>query len=176
METICFACSQNGTSCCQGTQIYLTNGDVLRIAQFLKSFDFFANEMPDAVYLDPGDDVEWLSLTIRPDGKRRVLKRTAAKSCTMLGATGCILSMAARPLICRLHPYTYTATGISGVDSACPIFREQDVPAVLEQLGMEIKEARKWHELLYFELYGGTTPRVEKDDGWLGAELYKIPA
>ena len=40
MKTLCFACSQNGTSCCQGTQICLTTGDVLRIAQFLNSDDF----------------------------------------------------------------------------------------------------------------------------------------
>jgi Fe-S-cluster containining protein len=176
METICLACSQNGTSCCQGTQIFLTNGDVLRIAQFLNAYNFFTTEMADAVYLDPGDDAQWLSLTIRPDGKRRVLKRTAARSCRMLGSNGCILPMSVRPLICRLHPYTYKADGISGVDPACPISREREVPAVLEQLGMAIAEARKWHELLYFELHGGTTPRVEEFDRGLCPPSDKIAA
>ena len=109
--------------------------------------------MPDAVYLDPGDDLNWISLTVRPDGQRCVLKRTAAKNCTMLGANGCLLSLTARPLICRLHPYTYSAAGISGVDPACPISREREVSAALERLGMTIKKARKWHELLYCELH-----------------------
>ena len=152
MTIRCDQCSRNGTSCCQGTQILLTAGDIQRITRFLGAFDFFTFEVPDPGYTDPGDDPAWLTLTIRPDGRRRVLKRTVAKSCIMLAANGCLLPITQRPLICRLHPYTYTETDISGVDPACPMSRERNWPTLLAQLGMAKSEARKWHRLLYCEL------------------------
>jgi Fe-S-cluster containining protein len=164
MTSHCYQCSQNGTSCCQGTQILLTTGDVLRITRFLGAFDFFTFEVPDPSYTDPGDDPVWLTLTIRSDGRRRVLKRTADKSCTMLAGKGCILPITLRPLICRLHPYTYTEADISGIDPTCPMSRERNWPALLEQLGMAIFEARQWHRLLYCELRGDK-PAVGEEDG-----------
>jgi len=163
MTTHCYQCSRNSTSCCKGTQILLTSGDVLRITRFLGAFDFFTFETPDPSYTDPGDDPAWLTLTIRPDGRRRVLKRTADKSCTMLADTGCILPLTLRPLICRLHPYTYTEADLSGIDPTCPISREGDWPALLEQLGMTIIEARQWHRLLYCELRGDNPAGGEED-------------
>lgn len=152
MTSHCYQCSRNGTSCCQGTQILLTTGDVVRITRFLGAFDFFTFEVPDPNYTDPGDDPAWLTLTIRPDGRRRVLKRTADKSCIMLADNGCRLPLSLRPLICRLHPYTYTEADISGIDPTCPMSREGNWPALLEQLGMAIFEACQWHRLLYCEL------------------------
>lgn len=157
MKNICFHCCQKGTSCCEGTQICLTTGDVLRIAQFLDTSNFFTIEIPDLAYTDPGDDPGWITLTVRPDGCRRVLKRTAEKNCTMLAEKGCLLPMTIRPLICRLHPYTYTESDISGVDPSCPISREGNRPVLLEQLGMAIGQARKWHRQLYCELNADKT-------------------
>ena len=154
MTTPCYQCSQDGTSCCKGTQILLTAGDVRRIARFLGHFRFFTFEVPDPVYTDPGDDPGWLTLTVRPDGRRCVLKRTAGKSCTMLSEKGCILPITVRPLICRLHPYTYTEADVSGVDPSCPMSHEKNWPVLLEQLGMASVEARKWHRMLYHELRG----------------------
>ena len=176
METLCFKCSLNGTSCCKGTQIYLTNGDVLRISRFLGSRHFFAIEMADTAYLDPGDDPTWLALTIRPDGQRRVLKRTGDKSCTMLGEKGCRLPMPVRPLVCRLYPYEFTEKGISGVDSSCPISRERDWPALIEQLGMAMGATSKWHNMLYCELYSDNTTAPEKIAGRFFAVPDKLSA
>ncbi|UCD80078.1 MAG: YkgJ family cysteine cluster protein [Desulfobacterales bacterium] len=152
MTTHCYQCSQNGTSCCKGTQILLTTGDVRRIARFLGAFHFFTFEVPDPIYTDPGDDPVWLTLTIRPDGRRRVLKRTADKRCTMLAENGCLLPITVRPLICRLHPYSFTEAEVSGVDPTCPMSREGNWPVLLEKLGMAMFEARQWHRLLYCEL------------------------
>jgi len=157
MKNHCFQCCQSGTSCCKGTQICLTTGDVLRIARFLDASDFFTFQVPDLIYTDPGDDPAWISLTVRPDGCRRVLKRTAGKNCTMLAESGCILPMTIRPLICRLHPYSFTEADISGIDPTCPISCEGNWPVLLEQLGMAIGEARKWHQLLYGELHTDKT-------------------
>jgi uncharacterized protein len=176
MTSHCYQCSQDGTSCCQGTQILLTSGDVLRITRFLGAFDFFTFEVPDPNYTDPGDDPAWLTLTIRPDGRRRVLKRTVDKSCIMLAGKGCLLPITIRPLICRLHPYTYTGADISGVDPTCPISREGNWPVLLEQLGMAIIEARQWHRLLYRELRGDKPAGGEKDDREQLPEVGKLSA
>lgn len=177
MTTHCYHCSRNGTSCCQGTQILLTTADVMRIARFLGAFHFFTFEEPDLAYRDPGDDTAWPTLTIFPDGRRRVLKRTPGKSCTMLAENGCLLPVSVRPLICRLHPYTYTEADISGVDPTCPMAREGNWPALLEQLGMDIFEARQWHRQLYCELRSDGDKSAGEVEGNWGQlpELEKLP-
>lgn len=174
MTTHCYRCSQNGTSCCKGTQILLTAGDVGRIARFLNTCSFFTFEVPDLVYRDPGDDPGWLTLTVRPDGRRRVLKRAADKSCGMLTENGCLLPISVRPLICRLHPYTYTESDISGIDPSCPMSHEGNWPALLEQLGMAAFQAREWHRMLYCELRQDKTARSDDDDPATVPALEKI--
>jgi len=174
MKTQCVRCSQNGSSCCKGTQICLTNGDILRISRFLDACNFFTIENADPAYMEFGDDPGWLTLTIRPDGKRCVLRRTMDKSCTLLGENGCILPVNVRPLVCRLHPYLYTEAGISGVDPSCPISRQRSWPAVLDQMGMAMHKACKWHALLYCELKGAKPSGSEKDDGWRQPELERL--
>ena len=176
MKTLCFECSQNGTSCCKGTQICLTAGDILRISRFLETNNFFTIENADLAYMDPGDDPGWIILTIRSDWKRCVLKRTGDQSCSMLGENGCLLPMIVRPLVCRLHPYLFTEAGIAGIDPCCPISREPDWPGVLEQLGLAMNEARNWHRLLYCELHGEDPPRSGKDGGELPRGAEKIAA
>ncbi len=153
MKNSCYSCFLQGVSCCQGTQIYLTAGDVQRISQFLEDSDFFTIEIPDAVYLDAGNDPKWLMLTVRPDGQRRVLKRTAEKNCTMLRDSGCRLPMSIRPLVCRLYPYEFTESGVSGIDPVCPISRAEDCASLMDRLGMTINAAGEWHRLLYRELH-----------------------
>jgi hypothetical protein len=91
------------------------------------------------------------------------MKRTAGKNCTMLAEKGCILPMTLRPLICRLHPYTFKEAGISGVDPACPISQGENWPVLLAQMGMAIAEARKWHQLLYCELHADKTATCCED-------------
>ena len=174
MTTHCCRCSQNGASCCKGTQILLTIGDVRRIARFLDTFNFFAFEVPDPVYRDPGDDPAWLTLTVGPDGRRRVLKRTPDKSCFMLAENGCLLPISARPLICRLHPYTYREADISGIDPTCPMSREDNWPVLLEQMGMALFEAREWHRLLYRELRADEAASSEVDNRRTSPVLGKI--
>ena len=106
MKSICFECSLIGKSCCKGTQICLTTGDVRRISQYLAVDSFSTIENPDLAYIDPGDDPGWLTLTLRSDGKRRVLKRTGNQSCMMLGENGCLL-----PMIVRKDKYPNSLPG-----------------------------------------------------------------
>jgi len=176
MKSICFECSLIGKSCCKGTQICLTTGDVRRISQYLAVDSFSTIENPDLAYMDPGDDPGWLTLTLRSDGKRRVLKRTGNQSCMMLGENGCLLPMIVRPLVCRLHPYLFTEAGIAGIDPDCLISREPDWPGVLKQLGMAPGEANNWHKLLYFELHGEYPANSDIDGGARSTESEKKAA
>jgi len=162
MSHPCVTCAGNGTSCCEGTQIGLTTGDVQRIATFLGHDDFFHLETAEPDYLDVLDDPDWVALTVRPDGRRRVLKRTPGKRCGMLTDLGCQLPWDVRPLICRLHPYTYTEAGISGIAATCPISGHAAWPIVLTDLGMAVAHAQEWHRLLYAELRA--EPRSTPDD------------
>jgi hypothetical protein len=167
MKSICEQCAISGKSCCQGTQICLTSGDVRRISQFLTADSFSTIEKADAGYTDPGDDPGWIALTIRPDGTRRVMKRTGNQSCIMLGELGCRLPMHVRPLVCRLHPYEFTEAGISGIDQSCLIAKESDWTGVMQQLGMAMDDACQWHRLLYCELHG-ENPSGSGSDGEIG--------
>lgn len=152
MSDECRKCALAGTSCCQGTQIVLTTGDLSRISSFLGDDGFHTVEPPDLQYLDPGYDPEWLSLTLRPDGRRLVLKRTPDLRCCFLKENGCLLPPDRRPLICRLHPYAYTRAGILGIDETCPLANDPGWPFLLEGMGMPTSAAREWHRLLYAEL------------------------
>lgn len=148
----CATCAGNGASCCEGNQIGLTLGDVRRIAAFLGHDAFFFLEAAEPEYLAVSDDPHWLSLTVDPDGRRRVLKRAADHRCSMLTDRGCKLSTIVRPLICCLHPYHYTESGITGIVASCPISGEAHWPVVLTDLGMGASQAQEWHRLLYAEL------------------------
>jgi hypothetical protein len=52
---------------------------------------------------------------------------------------------------------------LSGVDPICPISLEGNWPVLLEQLGMAIGDARKWHQRLYCELHADKTAACGED-------------
>ena len=102
---LCAHCAQIGKTCCQLTEIYVTVGDVRRIASFSSRIDFFEYRMPvNPDYAADDTDPLWQRLVFRPDGSRRVLKHQDSGDCFFLGPSGCQLSLSSRPLICRLHP------------------------------------------------------------------------
>jgi len=145
-------CARVGTSCCKNYQISLTTGDIQRVSDFLGHQNFFTLEPPVPEEINPEYDPQWLPLIMESMGRVRVLKRTAEKNCSMLTENGCQLPYDCRPLICRLYPYTYTEEGIVGIGASCPISREKDWGAILEQLDMPADKARQWLCLLYTEV------------------------
>jgi len=46
----------------------------------------------------------------------------------------------------------HTEKGILGVDESCPISKEKESNAILEQLDMPLVKAREWQKKLYLEL------------------------
>ena len=162
MASPCALCARKGATCCTGTQILLTSGDVKRITAALLRNDFYMFQKADEGYLDPGDDPLWTHITIRPDGSRRVLLRDDRKHCSLLGPSGCSLPMNTRPLVCRIYPVAFTTDWIDGIDPSCPIAHTARASDWLSEIGMSKDDARKWHRILMDELFaefGDPEPR-----------------
>ena len=151
----CTLCAEQGKTCCVGTDIYVTLGDVRRIAGFMSNRDFFefrTSSVPS--YKDQSDDPLWDGLVFLPDGSRRVLKRNGEGACIFLGTAGCLLPLNIRPLICRLHPHIYNAEGLyPDISPDCPLhsmpagsFQETSIE------GFQNEDALNWHRLLYEEI------------------------
>lgn len=153
-EFLCARCARHQKTCCQLTDIHTTTGDVQRIAAHTGQNDFTefrpaANEQ----YANQDDDPIWRDNVFLPDGTRRVLKQRADGDCIFLGSQGCVLPLETRPLICRLYPFDYTATGIkTELASGCPVELLKPGQTVLAELAMKRSDAERWHQQLYAEI------------------------
>ena len=154
-KNVCGRCAGLGKTCCQVTEIYLTGRDIQRISAHLAQADFFEYRRPaDLSYLDQDDDPAWQTQTIRADGTRRVLKWKNGDDCLFLTAHGCQLPMPTRPLVCRLHPLTYTGKGLEGVlDQRCQLAHQQSGEGLIEAMGMTLAQVQDWHRQLYTEIF-----------------------
>lgn len=152
-DGLCVQCARQGRTCCQWSEIYVSR-DVGRIARHAGREDFYefaAVRNPD--YEDPSDDPVWTAHVFRADGTRRVLKKRPSGDCLFLGPEGCVLALSARPLICRLYPFTYDADGIRDeLDAGCPSHLLAPGESLPTRLGMNREAARDWHRLLYEEI------------------------
>ncbi|MFH1152716.1 MAG: YkgJ family cysteine cluster protein [Pseudomonadota bacterium] len=151
---LCARCSTLGKTCCQTTEIYVTPGDIRRIASQVGGRDFFEYRSPeDPAYLDQSHDPVWAAHVFRSNGTRRVLRRDTQSNCRFLGANGCHLSMEVRPLICRLYPYQYTAAGLEQeLAPGCPLKLLPMDHTLEQELNMSRQIAGEWHSLLYAEI------------------------
>ena len=151
----CARCAQLQRTCCQRAEIVLTEGDVVRIQAHGASSAFVEFRAPsDPAYteLDPADP-DWVRLTVRPDGTRRMLTRPD-DACTFLGPQGCVLPTDVRPLVCRIYPFTYTERGLAGESpDYCPtaVLAPRGEP-MAQVLDMTAAEAEQWRCQLYAEL------------------------
>jgi Fe-S-cluster containining protein len=152
--TLCARCARQGKTCCQGREIYLTPGDLQRICRFTRDLEFMEwSASTDPSYLDQDDDPVWQRHVFGRDGRRRILQRRANGDCYFLDFGGCRLPMEVRPLLCRLHPVTYTADHIDGeADEGCPRHLLYADESVFGALHMTMDLARQWHRQLYEEI------------------------
>lgn len=152
--SLCAQCAAFGKTCCQWTDIYITPGDVRRIAARTGGADFYEFRPPsDPSYADSDDDPVWKVHVFRPDGTRRVVRRDPAGNCSLLGPDGCRLAMDDRPLICRLHPYGYDDRGLYDEPMAgCPVHLLPSGESLASALGLNRAIANFWHLQLYSEL------------------------
>ena len=155
----CARCASVRRTCCQRADILLTERDVERISAEVGELDFHERRVPgDPSYADAHeDDPEWLGLTFAADGTRRMLRRQANGDCVFLGEAGCGLALGVRPLICRLYPFSYNASGLTGRDEHyCPteLLAPRGQP-MTDVLGIEGAAAERWRASLYEELRHG---------------------
>lgn len=156
---LCARCAREQKTCCQVNDIFVGVGDKRRIAAFTGRTDFYRFAPPEPGFEPDDEDPVWRDLAFRRDGSRRVLERRADGDCTFLGEAGCVLPMETRPLICRLYPYEYDQTGITGERySYCPTRLLKPGETMLKALDMRIEDATRWRDTLYAEL------ELERDD------------
>jgi len=141
-------------TCCQTAEIFVTPGDVSRIESHSGRDDFHEYRLPEnPIYRPDGSDPPWDEGAFEPDGTRRVLKRQANGDCTFLGAEGCILPLEVRPLICRIYPYDYDATGmLPELARGCPVELVRPGKGLIDELGMNLQDAERWRKQLYDEI------------------------
>jgi Fe-S-cluster containining protein len=153
-EFLCVRCAALFKTCCREREIYITLADTARITAFCNRNDFTEWCTPsDPAYSDQSDDPVWDRHVFRNDRRRRILLRTSSGDCTFLGSTGCILPETVRPLVCRLHPYTYTAAGIDAEPASdCPRCLVPEGMTVFDALNMSTEQALLWHRMLYEEI------------------------
>jgi len=140
-------------TCCQTSEVFVTEGDKRRIAEHTGLSDFWENRAPeDPSYADQEDDPTWLHGAFRRDGTRPILRRKANGDCTFLGTEGCALPVEVRPLVCRMYPFEYSERGVEGVGGRCPDYVVPPGGTLLDVLGMKREDAERWHKVLYKEL------------------------
>ncbi len=153
--SLCSECAAIQVTCCckERRDILVTQGDIARISQTLERHDFWEHRQPgDPVYLEQDDDPNWIPYTVRADGTRKVLKKTAAQTCIFLTDGGCLLSENVRPLVCRMYPFNYTEQGLQGIEAECPVHLLPSGANLLDELGMSAEKAAEWRGMLYHEL------------------------
>lgn len=152
--SLCFQCSQNGKTCCQDREIYVTPGDVRRIAGKTGVRNFFEFcSCNDQNYMEQDDDPVWMNYVFKPDHRRRIIKRQANGDCVFLSPQGCILTLDVRPLVCRLYPFNYNFRQIyPELEKGCPTLFLGTGQTLLQALGMSLDNARVWHRTLYSEI------------------------
>jgi uncharacterized protein len=154
-ESLCARCARHTTTCCQKTEIYVTPGDVERIAGVVGERDFYEFRAPaDPIYMQQDDDPIWPRLVYKKsDGTRRVLKQQANGDCVFLGPQGCRLPTESRPLICRLYPFDFNERGIVPVLArGCPVELLAPGESLLKTLEMNYNDADALRRQLYAEL------------------------
>lgn len=154
--SLCAKCARHERTCCQQTDILVTDGDVRRITAHVGRSDFWEYRPPSYPITPQPADPNWLHYTLRPDGTRPLLKHQASGDCTFLTSTGCSLPVEVRPLICRLYPYDYTEQRLTGTVPGCPLYLVAKGQTLRQSLGMQLVDAKRWRQQLYLELRAGS--------------------
>jgi len=153
---LCVRCAQLGATCCQRSQVLVTQGDRQRITAFtgLSDAAFVEDARPQSAAYEPGDDDPvWRDHGFAADGTRPILRREPGGDCTFLGPAGCRLPLEVRPLVCRLYPFDYDHVALRPeLADGCPTQLLRPGQSLLAALDMAREPAERWRSQLYAEL------------------------
>ena len=161
MMNKCSECSKLQPTCCEYTDICVTDGDIKRISDYSGGNDFYhlmpvSEEMKhyygDYRNVEKGLDIYYKYL-FDEEGKRNILKRVENNRCFFLTPDGCSLPPTAKPIICRLYPYDWNDHKDIWIDPHyCPKSLFKDEQEIKEYVCLPEAEARRLVDLLYDEL------------------------
>jgi hypothetical protein len=143
-------------------EVYLTPGDLARIARHTRRGGFSRVAAARSIYLEASADPVWRTHVLGVSGRRRILRRRRDGECVFLAADGCVLPLEVRPLLCRIFPYDFDHRGLTRPDPTCPVARDPDPEATLASMGMGRETVRRWHRQLYDEIL--TEAKGKADD------------
>ena len=140
-EPICARCHARGQGCCLAPDgpahmFGLTAGEIAAIAAAsgLPPQEFVAADRATPDFLEFLAALNPVFPRTMPGGRRLRLRLTPANACVLLGPEGCRLPVAARPLYCRIYPFSLNPHGRLMVLAN---------PQCLAQ-----RDARSWREVL----------------------------
>lgn len=162
--SLCARCAHHERTCCQQTDILVTDGDIRRITAQVGRVDFWEYRPPSYTVTPQPADPNWLPYTLRSDGTRPLLKQQPSGDCTFLTSSGCSLPREVRPLICRLYPYDYTEQRLTGTVPGCPLYLLEPGQTLPQAIGMRLEDAKRWRQQLYSELRDGSVYEHHRSD------------
>lgn len=170
----CLSCAATRRTCCQVSDINITDADLERIRVHTGRDDFHEIRFLVDHYYEPdewqdAEDPIWHKLVFRADKKGQALRRRPGGDCWFLGVDGCVLPNDVRPLICRIHPYYYSDKGLLRLDPRyCPPGTFDGFPGMEEAaaaFGVSREQAESWRRQLYEELRAGRIYRANCPSG-----------
>jgi len=162
--SICSNCASLQKTCCQGSDIILTDNDIKRIAPLeitekiaVKIGGFYERRFPADYDYGQDEDPNWDSYTLDSDRKMQLMKKNQHGNCVFLGDAGCKLELEMRPVICRIYPFYYNEEKILELDPyKCPSgIVINDDRWLRENLGVDKTMADQWRAQFYKELKEG---------------------
>ncbi|MGC1377815.1 MAG: hypothetical protein WA821_16400 [Anaerolineales bacterium] len=155
----CSECSKLQPTCCENTEICVTNGDIKRIAVYIGRNDFYhlmpvAEEMKyfyeNPFNITKGSEI-YIKCLFDEDGRRNILKKNGNR-CGFLTPVGCELPLNVRPIICRLHPYNWNDNKDIWLEPHCPESLFKDEQEIKEQVCLPEEEVTRLVDLFYDEI------------------------
>jgi Fe-S-cluster containining protein len=157
--SICEKCAKSQKTCCQRSDIILTDGDINRI----NLPDSYELRKPESYDYDQGRDLNWDKYTLNENREMQLLKRKDNGDCTFLSEKGCALDTDTRPLICRLYPHDYNEEELFVLNPhICPkewVEKSSDED-IMNELNVQTEKAEAWRQQLYDELKNGAISKA----------------
>jgi uncharacterized protein len=157
----CRECSKIQLTCCVRPEIFVTNGDINRIANGTGRKDFYhLRPVPEEMKhyygspcnVEKGSEI-YFQYLFNENGRRNILKKNEKNECCFLTQDGCVLPPNIRPILCRLYPFDWNdKKEIWVAPTHCPKNFFKDEQEIRDRVCLTEEEAKRLVCLLYDEI------------------------